>query len=192
MAFESHAKVGTMIKALFFDLDGTLVETSQANYLAYKQALSSRGLHFTLEEYLSYPGQSSKMFLGQIFSHLSSFEIEEIQQAKTELYPQYFSYTKVTESLLSVLGKNSEDYVTAVVTTAKKISAIKILNYHGIMEKIDFIIAAEDVKLSKPDPEAYILACEVAGVRPSEALAFEDSLVGIEAATKAGVAVLRV
>lgn len=53
-------------------------------------------------------------------------------------------------------------------------------------------MSAEDVKVSKPSPECYELALKICNIKPSEALAFEDSQPGVEAAEKAGIPVITV
>lgn len=61
-----------------------------------------------------------------------------------------------------------------------------------LTDVLPVIIAAEDVVNGKPAPDLYLLACEVLGVAPAQAVAFEDSLVGVNAAKAAGLTVVGV
>ena len=62
----------------------------------------------------------------------------------------------------------------------------------GLSGFVDAIIAGDEVEHGKPAPDLYLTACGLLGVAPGEALAFEDSLVGVQAAQAAGVPVVGV
>jgi HAD superfamily hydrolase (TIGR01509 family) len=62
----------------------------------------------------------------------------------------------------------------------------------GILDKFDTIVAAEDYENGKPAPDAFLLAAERLGVSPKDCLVFEDTAMGVLAATAAGMACVRV
>jgi HAD superfamily hydrolase (TIGR01509 family) len=62
----------------------------------------------------------------------------------------------------------------------------------GLLDKFDTIVAAEDYTHGKPAPDAFLLAAERLGVAPADCLVFEDTDLGIEAATAAGMASVKV
>lgn len=173
-----------MIKAFFFDLDGTLVDTHHANYLAYRQAiLNVTG--FSADERLRKfieDGRSSDDFLPAVVPGVSSETVNEINIEKRDTYKQFVSQSIPNTYLIDFLKSMSKEYITALVTTAKQKNAELVLRAHGLEEYFSFCIFGDDVKNMKPSPEAYQLAIERANVLPEEALVFEDSNRGIEAA----------
>jgi HAD superfamily hydrolase (TIGR01509 family) len=58
----------------------------------------------------------------------------------------------------------------------------------NLLHKFDTIVSAEDYKNGKPAPDAYLLAADRLGVPPEDCLVFEDTEIGIQAATAAGMA----
>ena len=185
----------TVVKALFFDLDGTLVDTHEANYLAYKdaiaQVLGDVPVADMLAQYIS-EGRSSKDFLPLVLSSVTPQQIVEINTVKKETYKNHASKTVLNEYLITFIKQFASSLVIGLVTTAKRHNVETILDAHGLHEYFDFIISGSDVSAMKPDPEAYNLALQKAGVSVDEALVFEDSEKGIQAAELAGLRVLHI
>jgi beta-phosphoglucomutase-like phosphatase (HAD superfamily) len=80
----------------------------------------------------------------------------------------------------------------AVATSASRQDVHRLLGHLGLRELFDAVVTAEDVRLGKPDPEVYLLAAEGIGVAPVQCLVFEDSVVGVQAARRAGMRVIGV
>src|SRR5438445_698709 len=80
----------------------------------------------------------------------------------------------------------------AVATSASRFDVDRLLGRLGLRERFDAVVTAEDVRLGKPDPEVYLLAARGIGVPPRECLVFEDSVVGVQAARRAGMRVIGV
>ena len=66
------------------------------------------------------------------------------------------------------------------------------LSVLGLLDKFDTIVSAEDYTRCKPAPDAYLMAAARLGVAPADCLVFEDTEMGIEAATAAGMASVKV
>ena len=77
--------------------------------------------------------------------------------------------------------------LTAVASTARKENLMNALNYIDAADAFSLILAGEDVKHGKPNPEIYNTVLERLNILPSEAMVFEDSSVGIEAAKQSGI-----
>jgi len=69
------------------------------------------------------------------------------------------------------------------------VASLKTVN---LLDKFDVFVCAGDYKKGKPDPEPFLLAAEKLGVNPKDCLVFEDTEMGIQAATAAGMASVRV
>lgn len=80
----------------------------------------------------------------------------------------------------------------ALATSSSRDYAMKCLRDAGIDTFFDGIVCGDMVTHSKPDPEIYLKACELVGVKPEEAVAFEDAPAGIRSAYAAGMKVVMV
>lgn len=176
-----------MIKILITDLDGTLVDTFEANLKAYQQAFSEVGLNLAEHDYRSCYGLRFDRFMEKMGIVKKNVALQ-IKKAKAEVYPQYFDSLRVNKVLAHLLltfqkggGK------IAVASTARKKNLMAVLNHIGMTECWDYIVAGEEVPVSKPDPYIYLQVLKYFGLKANEALVFEDSPVGMEAAMRAGV-----
>src|SRR2546428_11323015 len=80
----------------------------------------------------------------------------------------------------------------AVAPSASRFDVHRLLGCLGLRDRFDAVVTAEDVRLGKPDPEVYLLAAESIGVPSVQCLVFEDSVVGVQAARRAGLRVIAV
>ena len=80
----------------------------------------------------------------------------------------------------------------AVVSGGRRISVTKALSALKLMDRFETIVGSEDYVNSKPAPDAFLLAAERLGVAPRHCLAFEDTEMGISAATAAGMATVKI
>ena len=76
----------------------------------------------------------------------------------------------------------------AVVSGSSRESVVFSLTTLGLLDKFPIIVAAEDYKNPKPAPDAFLMAAEKLGMEPNDCLVFEDTALGIQAATAAGMA----
>lgn len=182
------------VKAFFFDLDGTLVDTHEANFLAYQQAILDvvgKEAPDELREYIK-QGRSSHEFLPMVVEGISADEVQRVNEQKKHTYKIFASQSVPNDYLVGLLKSFSKHHVTVLVTTAKRQNAETILEAHGLKDSFTFTIYGDEVKNMKPDPEAYLLAVEKAGVTPEEVMVFEDSEKGIAAAEAAGLNVVHI
>ncbi|WP_307857809.1 HAD-IA family hydrolase [Micromonospora sp. C97] len=80
----------------------------------------------------------------------------------------------------------------AVVSGSTRASVTASLDALGLLDRFDVLVCADDYTRAKPDPEAFLLAARQLGVPPEACLVFEDTDLGIQAATAAGMASVRV
>lgn len=183
-----------MIRAALFDLDGTLIDSELVYYEAYRTILASHGHDFPLAEYLrAYSGRPIRsIFVDFIEVYdlpigvdegvalTEAFELE----ARRKGIPLKPGAVELLDHLRG-LGLR-----TAIATSSKKDRALDILGFHGIADRFDAGVFADDIHRSKPDPEVFLLAAERVGVAPAECLVLEDSKMGIEAAHAGGIPVV--
>lgn len=175
-----------MIRAIIADLDGTLVDTFEANFRAYQKAFSKVGMQLTSERYGECFGYRYDRFM-QEMDVTDKAIADTIKELKKEYYPEYFQYLRPNTALINLIaGVKAMGGRTAIASTARKENLMNVINYFGIAHHFDLIFAGIDVKNGKPDPEIYIKAMTALGVTPEETLIFEDSQVGIDAARASG------
>lgn len=175
------------VKLLITDFDGTLVDTFEANFLAYQKAFAMFGLELTEQQYRDCFGFRFDDFM----SHMGINDNDTkngIRLAKGDFYPLFFDKLIVNDPLLTLLKtfKNSGG-LTAVASTARKENLMNALNFIDAADAFSLILTGEDVKQGKPNPAIYNKVLETLNVLPAEALIFEDSSVGISAANAAHV-----
>lgn len=177
----------SQIKLLVTDFDGTLVDTFEANYLAYQKAFSQFGLNLTEQQYQDCFGFRFDDFMEHM--GISDAVIKQgIRKAKGDCYPLFFDKLKVNHSLLNLLKTfKLSGGLTAVASTARKENLMNALKFIKAADAFSLILAGEDVKHGKPNPEIYNTVLERLNILPSEAMVFEDSPVGIEAAKQSGI-----
>ena len=183
---------GRSVRALLFDLDGTLVDTREANYEAYRGAFAESGHELTREEFAATWGRDSRDFIPDLLPGIEAPAVETIRAAKSRLYGEQLHRTVVNEALVAFLRLVAPHLPTALVSTAKTRNGQQLLDAYGLDDLFDVVVWGDQVSRSKPDPEGYQQAMARLGVEPSTCLAFEDSATGREAALAAGLLVLEV
>lgn len=178
-------------KLAVFDLDGTLFDTGDVNYYAYRDALLPYGVELEKEYFVMYcNGRHYTEFLPQMLEDSDS--IEAIHIAKKENYKKNIHKARVNIHLFELMKLLRVEYKLAVVTTASRKNTMEILTYFGYDSLFDLVITQEDVIKKKPDPEGFFLAMDKLGVKPGDTMIFEDSDVGLEAARASGATVFAV
>ena len=171
-----------------FDCDGTLADTMPLHYQAWEQAVRERGHHFPEDVFYSLggvPAPGVVEYLNERFGW--SMPIEETAAYKEALFekliPQAKPVVPVVEFMRGVLGKAP----VAVASGGLKPLVMATLQALGIHEHFAAVVTYEDVVNPKPAPDTYLEAARQMGVEPSRCLVFEDTPLGIQAATAAGM-----
>ena len=181
-----------MIRAIITDFDGTLVDTFEANFQAYKLAFGNNSLSITRNQYRVCFGLRFDAFMKQM--GIVDDDIKaSIKKDKAQAYPKCFETLIPNKTLIAFIRKMKESGVkTAIASTAQKDNLMNVLNYLHLADLFDEIIAGTGVKKGKPDPEIYLKTMEVLGVSPEETLIFEDTEVGLLAAEASGASYVRI
>lgn len=183
----------TAPKALLVDLDGTLVDTRVANYLAYAEALAALGVTIDRERWdEAAEGRNWRQFLPELLRPVPDAEPEQVAAHKVRLYPAKLAHSCVNRALVELIHNGREGWRTALVTTASAANAGAVLRHHRLEGLFDLVVTGDDVERHKPFPDAYRLAAERLGVAPAECLVFEDSDIGMAAAAAFGAPCRRV
>ena len=181
-----------MFKCVISDLDGTLVDTFEANFQAYWRAFQETGKILTREKYKQCFGLGFKDFIANF--EMQSFEEDRIHSLKSKYYPEYFHLVKLNEKLLELLETlHATGTLTGLATVSSKVNVQNLLTvFPRLKECFSVIVTGEDIKKHKPDPEIYLTVMKKLEVDPENTVIFEDSEVGLEAAKRSGAKVVKI
>ena len=183
-----------MIKAVIFDMDGLMINSERVTYDGYVIECGKLGLTMDEDFYKSLLGCPLPDVFQRFYEHYSpSFPMEtvlkNVHQYMNDLFEE--EGVPVKEGLRDLLKYLKEhDYKTVVATSSTRNRVDKSLEQTGLASYYDDSICGDEVAHGKPNPDIFLKACEKAGVLPSEALVLEDSEMGIQAASAAGIPVI--
>ncbi len=181
-----------MIKAIVTDFDGTLVNTFQANYHAYREAFDQVGLSLSEEDYRKCYGLRFDGFMDAMGIEDAETR-KRIRTLKGDCYPSHFGLLRVNQPLLDFIRMfRHNGGLTAVASTARAKNLTNALNHIGATGDFDLILAGEDVVNGKPSPEIYNTVMSRLGVTADQTLIFEDSAVGLQAAEASGAHYIKI
>lgn len=175
------------IKALISDFDGTLVDTFEANYHAYKKVFKLHNIDISRQFY----EENFGLRIDDLCKKLNIIDkdvINTIKLEKSNQYPLEFKYLKLNVYLINVFNYAKQQGIKVVLaSTASKKNLYNVLKYFKLEDFFDIIICGEDVSKGKPNPEVYETALKKLNISSNEALVFEDSEVGTKAAENANI-----
>jgi beta-phosphoglucomutase len=182
----------TELAAVLIDLDGTLVDTGEANFAAYAAALREVGVEMGREAFdRQSAGRHWRDFLPRMLAGVEA-DPADVAARKRAIYPTMMGRTRINPPVLGLARMMRATLRLALVTTASGDSVSAVLAAHGLDELFDAIVTGDDVAEPKPAPDAYLLGAERLRVAPSACLAIEDTDAGAQSARRAGMTVLRV
>lgn len=180
------------IKAIISDFDGTLVDTFEANYLAYQQAFAEIGFDLTRETYRACFGLRYDKFIEWLGLDKNE-DTRKVRELKAKYYPHHFEHLKENEVLMDFIRSfHAGGGKTAIASTARRENLMAALKCIGAVEVFDVILAGDVVEHGKPNPEIYLKALDLLQVKADETICFEDTEVGVEAAKAAGVSAIKI
>lgn len=178
-------------KAFIFDLDGVIVDTAKYHFLAWEKLANQLGINFTHEHNEELKGVSRVRSLELI---LALGNITASQEDKNKWLIQknedYLSYLvdmderEILPGVVKVLEYLKNNNQAIALGSASK-NARPILEKTNIMHFFDAIVDGNDVSNAKPDPEVFLRAAKLVGISSENAIVFEDSVAGIQAANSA-------
>jgi HAD superfamily hydrolase (TIGR01509 family) len=179
--------------AYLFDCDGTIADSMPLHYLAWRKALGEWNCEFAEKLFYAWGG----MPIVEIISTLNkerglNMPVESVAQRKESLYFELLPQLKVIPEVLQHIAAKYGQIPFAVVSGSGRDSVTASLTTLNLLYRFDTLVCAGDYKNGKPDPEAFLLAAARLGVAPECCLVFEDTEMGIQAATSAGMAWVKV
>jgi HAD superfamily hydrolase (TIGR01509 family) len=180
-------------RAYLFDCDGTIADSMPLHYRAWKKALAEWNCEYPEALFYSWGGKPVREIiagLNEIYG--LKMPIEAVAERKEGLYLEQLPQLKAIPEVLEHIEAQHGRIPFAVVSGSRRESVVGSLTVLHLLDKFDTIVAAEDYKNGKPAPDAFLLAAARLGVPPGDCLVFEDTDLGIQAATAAGMATVMV
>ncbi|MDF1804036.1 HAD-IA family hydrolase [Thalassovita sp.] len=193
------------LRALIFDVDGTLAETEEAHRAAFNDTFTAWGLgwHWTREDYaelLKTTGGKERIKRFQsdlpLTGQLSDTQIAKLHAEKTQAYVNILARGDLelrpgVRELIKAARRSGLRVAVATTTNLPNVDALVRCCWGISGEEVFEVIAAGDqVKAKKPAPDVFQLALDRLGLPAKECLAFEDSRNGVLSARGAGLRVL--
>jgi beta-phosphoglucomutase family hydrolase len=180
--------------AWLFDMDGTVADSMPLHYIAWKQALAEYGCPLFPEPlFYSWGGMPVREIVATLnLRHSLSMPIEEVARRKEGLYYEQLPNLTAVPEVLEQIEEAHSRIPFAVVSGSTRESVTASLRVLGLLDKFDVLVCAGDYKKAKPDPEPFLLAAQRLNVPPETCLVFEDTEMGIQAATAAGMQSVRI
>lgn len=180
-------------QAYLFDCDGTIADSMPLHYIAWKKALGEWNCDFKEDLFYAWGG----MPIVEIISTLNErhdlhMPVEIVSRRKENLYYELLPQLKAVPEVVEHIEAQHGRIPLAVVSGSTRESVTASLNSLKLLDRFNTLVCAGEYKIAKPDPEAFLLAAARLGVSPKDCLVFEDTEMGIQAATAAGMASVKV
>lgn len=170
---------------LFFDMDGTLVDTNYANFLSYMKAINAVTGEICNLIYDS-EKRFNRSYLRAAVPNLSQANYEQIIQVKEKVFVDFLHETRLNALVSDILFNYSETNTVVLVTNCRKDRALATLNYYGLFDKFDAVFYRFPADAYKR-VNKYQNAILKLNVSVNKILVFENEQLEIEDAVNAGI-----
>ena len=177
-----------LCKAVIFDMDGTLINSTKADFLAWQKLFSFYGKSLTYEEYIPLLGIKSAQVVKEFLPVKNDEEIQMALTQKLVFFHEYVAENGIYPvPYADVFLKQIKqlDIPVALATSSRKAKMEMVMTKVNLVTLFDAIVTGGDVKNGKPAPDIFIKAAEKLGVRPQDCIVFEDASNGVKAAKNA-------
>jgi HAD superfamily hydrolase (TIGR01509 family) len=179
--------------AYLFDCDGTIADSMPLHYVAWKKALGEWKCEFAEELFYAWGGRPTAEIISALNQRYGlSMPVRSVASRKEDFYFEMLPELKAVPEVLEHIEAQHGRIPFAVVSGSARDSVTASLEILKLLDRFNTLVCAGEYEKSKPDPEAFLLAASKLGVAPKNCLVFEDTEMGIQAATAAGMASVKV
>jgi beta-phosphoglucomutase family hydrolase len=176
-------------EAAIFDMDGVVVDTVPIHYAAWKRMAADFGRELSFDDYKSKVDGIPRIDGARaILDGLEPHSIETAAERKQEYFLAALSAEEIPiyRSTLALMERlRTREVGVAVISSSK--NAPLILRRIGIWDQLDAVVSGDDVIRGKPDPQIFLTAAEKLGKHARSCIVFEDAVLGVVAAKRAGM-----
>lgn len=181
-------------RAVLWDLDGTLADSTAFHLKSWQAAMSPVGIEVTEAKFLETFGQRNEAILPQWLGARSTPRLAaELADAKESLYRAFVAEAGLAPlpgALDWLCRLHAGGWRQAIASSAPRRNVEVMVEALGIGGLIDATVAAEDVQHGKPAPDVFLAAAAALGVATDRCVVVEDAPAGIEAARRAAMRII--
>lgn len=178
-------------RGVIWDMDGTLIDSTQYHWISWRDALAAEDYHLTYEQFVASYGQRNVNILRGYFGEdLPMSEVNRMSDVKENHYREMVR----TQGLTLLPGVQhwldhlrQQGWQQAIATSAPRANLETIIDVLNIGDYFGALLSAEDVDAGKPDPQVFLLAASRLDVPPQRCIVVEDSPAGLEGGRRGGM-----
>ena len=179
-------------KAVIWDVDGTLIDSGNAHWQSWRVIFQQEGYaDIDYATFISWFGRRNEEILREHFgADVTDEFIDRLAETKEAHYREGLRLepTPILPGVNDWLERLAADgWELGIGSSAATLNLEIILAQSGWTERFGAVVAREDVRVGKPDPEVYLTAAAQLGVDPSRAIVIEDAAAGVLGAHRAGM-----
>ncbi|MEY3071869.1 MAG: hypothetical protein RLZZ353_65 [Actinomycetota bacterium] len=176
------------VRAVVFDLDGTLADTERLSDLAWTEVLARRGYAATPADFAALVGRPVAANLAHFAARV---DVGDPDAFRAEVRASFLALVEADlclheDAVGAVRALAADGVAVGIATSSTREHAARVLAAGGLEGLVAAVVAAEDVDRHKPDPAPYLEALRRLGIPPAAASAVEDTPVGAASARAAG------
>jgi beta-phosphoglucomutase len=176
---------------VIWDVDGTLVDTAEMHFEAWRRTCQELGRDFTRADFAATFGRRNPEIMTELFGNrFTASEADAIAVRKEDYYRDALRADGVAllPGVAALLeGLQHAGIRQAIGSSAPRLNVDLILQLTNTGDYFAGISACEDAQKGKPDPQVFLIAANHMGVAPTHCLVFEDAVAGIQAARNGGM-----
>jgi HAD superfamily hydrolase (TIGR01509 family) len=180
-------------QAYLFDCDGTIVDSMPLHYIAWSGALAEWRCELPERQFYEWGGRPVAEIIATLNQmHGLAMPIAQVEQRKEALYYENLFRLQGVPEVIEHIELSHGKIPFAVVSGSSRESVTASLQALHLLDRFDTLVCAGDYQRAKPDPEPFLVAAARLGVAPRDCLVFEDTEMGIQSATAAGMASVKI
>ncbi len=180
----------TPVRAVLWDLDGTIADSRDFHWRAWRDTLAADGVSVTYEQFLRSFGQRNDAILGNWLPGAPPERVQRLGDEKEALFRRLVAEGPVRPlpGVMAWIGRLARDgWRQAIASSAPRANVETMARALKLDRVMGALVSAEDVHRGKPDPEVFLVTATRLGAASARCVVVEDAAAGIEAARRGGM-----